>query len=172
MSHPPEPIAGATAQVARDDRPSGASGLVAGRSRTGLVMSVLSVLALAVAGYLTWVKVAGAAPACAILSGCETVESSSYSEFLGMPVAAFGMVGAAGMLVGSLLWWLRADRRGLLLAYAVGIGSLPILAWLTYLELAVIHAVCVWCVAYAALMIGGWVVATLALRAPTSRRDA
>lgn len=136
------------------------------RSWTGPVMAVLSVLALAVAGYLTWVKLAGAAPACAILSGCETVENSSYSEVLGVPVAAFGMLGAAGMLVGSLLWWRRADRRGLMVAYAIGLVSLPILAFLTWLELAVIRAVCIWCVVYALLMIGTWIVAMVGLRRP------
>jgi uncharacterized membrane protein len=127
-------------------------------------MALLSVLALAVAGYLTWVKLAGAAPACAILTGCETVEKSSYSEFMGVPVAAFGMLGAAAMLVGSLLWWRQGDRRGLMLAYAIGLASLPILAWLTWLELAVIGAVCLWCVVYALLMIGAWIVALVGLR--------
>jgi uncharacterized membrane protein len=127
-------------------------------------MALLSVLALAVAGYLTWVKLAGAAPACAILTGCETVENSSYSEFMGVPVAAFGMLGAAAMLVGSLLWWRQGDRRGLMLAYAIGLASLPILAWLTWLELAVIGAVCLWCVVYALLMIGAWIVALVGLR--------
>ena len=138
------------------------------RSWTGPLMACLSLLALAVAGYLTWVKLAGAAPACAILSGCETVENSAYSEFLGVPVAAFGMLGAAGMLVGSLLWWRRTDRRGLMLAYAMGLASLPVLAWLTWLELAVIRAVCIWCVVYALLMVGAWIVAMVGLRGPTS----
>ena len=98
------------------------------RAWTGPLMALLSVLALAVAGYLTWVKLAGAAPACAILTGCEIVEKSTYSEFMGVPVAAFGMLGAAAMLVGSLLWWRQGDRRGLMLAYAIGLASLPILA--------------------------------------------
>lgn len=129
-------------------------------------MSVLSLLGLAVAGYLTWVKLAGATPACAILSGCETVENSRYSEFLGFPVAGFGMLGTAAMVAGSLVWWRRADRRALWLVYGIGLASLPIIAWLTYLELFVIHAVCIWCVAYAVLVIATWVVATLALRAP------
>jgi uncharacterized membrane protein len=140
------------------------------RSWTGLVMAGLSFLALLVAGYLTWVKLAGASPMCAVLSGCETVENSRYSEFLGIPVAAFGMVGAAALLAGSLLWWLRGDRRGLMLAYLVGLASLPVIAWLTYLELAVIGAVCIWCVAYAVLMIVSWILSLTALRAtPTER---
>jgi uncharacterized membrane protein len=133
-------------------------------------MAGLSFLALLVAGYLTWVKLAGASPMCAVLSGCETVENSRYSEFLGIPVAAFGMVGAAALLAGSLLWWLRGDRRGLMLAYLVGLASLPVIAWLTYLELAVIGAVCIWCVAYAVLMIVSWILSLTALRAtPTER---
>jgi uncharacterized membrane protein len=131
-------------------------------------MAVLSLLALAAAGYLTWVKLSGTTPACAILSGCETVETSRYSEFLGIPVAAFGMAGAAGLLVGALLWWLRSDRRGLLLVYGMGLVSLPLLAWLTYLELFVIHAVCIWCVTYAVLVILTWVVAIVTLRAPAA----
>jgi uncharacterized membrane protein len=128
-------------------------------------MAALSLMALLVAGYLTWVKLAGAAPVCVVVSGCETVENSRYSEFLGIPVAVFGMVGAVALLAGSSLWWLRADRRGLMLAYVVGLMSLPVLAWLTYLELAVIGAVCSWCVAYAVLVIATWVLAVLALRA-------
>jgi len=38
-------------------------------------------------------------------------------------------------------------------------------AYLTYLELFVIGAVCVWCVAYAVTVVAGWVGAALALRA-------
>jgi uncharacterized membrane protein len=129
-------------------------------------MVVLSLLALAVAGYLTWVKLSGTTPACAILSGCETVENSRYSEFLGIPVAAFGMLGALGSVAASLLWWLRGDRRGLLGVYLIGLASLPVVVWLTYLELSVIHAVCMWCVAYAVLVILTWIVALFVLRAP------
>jgi uncharacterized membrane protein len=133
-------------------------------ARTGPMMAALSLLALLVAAYLTWVKLNGTAPVCAVLSGCETVENSRYSEFLGIPVAAFGMAGAGALLAGSLLWWRRADRRGLMLTYLGGLASLPVLAWLTYLELAVIGAFCIWCVTYAVLVIATWVLALQALR--------
>jgi uncharacterized membrane protein len=133
-------------------------------ARTGAVMAALSFLALLVAAYLTWVKLSGTAPVCAVLSGCETVENSRYSEFLGIPVAAFGMAGAGALLAGSLLWWRRADRRALMLTYVAGLISLPALAWLTYLELAVIRAVCIWCVTYAVLVIATWILALMSLR--------
>ena len=69
------------------------------RTRLGPLMAGLSLLAMAVAGYLTWVKLSGTAPMCAVLSGCETVENSRYSEFLGIPVAVFGLAGA-----GAFAW--------------------------------------------------------------------
>jgi uncharacterized membrane protein len=139
------------------------------RRWAGPLMAALSLLALAIAGYLTWVKLAGTTPACAILSGCETVEQSRYAEFLGLPVAAFGMLGAAAMLAGSLVWWRHADRRALWLAYGVGLASLPIIGWLTYVELAVLHAVCIWCVTYAVLVIAAWIVSIVGIRASGGR---
>ena len=134
------------------------------RAWTGPLMSGLALLALAIAGYLAWTRWTGGTVACAVLTGCETVENSRYSEFLGVPVAAWGALGSGATLVGALLWWRRRDRRGLLLAYLLGLASLPIMAWLVFLEVAVIHAVCLWCVAYAVAVIAGWIVAMIALR--------
>lgn len=139
------------------------------RAWAGPLMSGLALLALAVAGYLAWTRWTGGTVACAVLSGCETVENSRYSEFLGVPVAAYGALGSVATLAGALLWWWRADRRGLLAAYLVGLLSLPVLGWLVFLEVAVIHAVCLWCVAYAVLVIAGWVVALVALRGRDER---
>jgi uncharacterized membrane protein len=126
-------------------------------------MAVLAAAATIVAVYLTWTKLSGTAPVCAIGGGCETVASSVYSSVLGIPVAAFGAIGSALTLAGSLVWWRRVERRGLLLAYLVGLVSLPILGYLFYLEIAVIHAICTWCVTYAILTIATWVVASVAL---------
>jgi uncharacterized membrane protein len=169
MSHAPDPVATRIRDTTTTVDPTSSVPSVApARAWTGPLLTTLSLLALAVAGYLTWVKLAGVVPVCAVLSGCETVENSSYSEFLGVPVAAFGMLGAGAMLAGGLLWWRRADRRGLMVAYAIGLASLPVLAYLTFLELAVIRAVCVWCVVYALLVVGAWIVAMAGLRGTTS----
>lgn len=127
-------------------------------------MILFAILATGSAGYLAWVHLAGQEPVCAILTGCETVANSEWSTFLGIPVALFGMAGSLVTLGAAVLWWRRADERALLVAYLVGLASLPILAWLTWLELFVIHAVCIWCVAYAVMVIAGWVVAAVTLR--------
>jgi uncharacterized membrane protein len=133
------------------------------RGRYGATMTVLAAAALGIALYLTWTKLNGEAPACGPLHGCETVNSSPYSEFLGIPVALYGSVGAALILVASLAWWRTADRRALYAAYGLGLIGLPVIVYLVYLELAVIHAVCVWCAGFAVALVAGWIVATVAL---------
>ena len=126
-------------------------------------MMALSAAATCIAAYLAWSKLTGAPPACAIVQGCDTVEQSQFSSIAGIPVAVFGLAGSATALIGATLWWRGADRRGLLLAYLVGLVSLPILLYLSYLELAVIHAVCIWCVTYALTTVAAWAVASAAL---------
>jgi uncharacterized membrane protein len=133
------------------------------RRRDGMLMAGLAFGALLVAVYLAAVKLSGGSPVCGPLAGCDTVNSSIYSEVMGVPVALFGALASAGVLAAAFWWWYRGARWALLTAYLIGLASLPALAYLTYLELFVIGAICVWCVAYALLVIGGWLVATAAL---------
>ena len=146
-----------------------AGGLPRALRGSGAWMVALAAAGLAVALYLSWVKLAGEQPSCAILGGCDRVNTSVYSEAFGVPVAFFGVAGSTLLLLAAGGWWLRGSRRSLLAAYLLGLASLPVIAYLTYLELFVIHAVCIWCVAYAVTLIAGWLVASLALS--RSRRD-
>jgi uncharacterized membrane protein len=129
------------------------------RGRIGWLMVVFALLGLAIALYLGLTKLADANPACGVLHGCDTVAQSEYAEILGIPTGLFGAAASAVTLVGALLWWLRADRRGLLASYVVGLLSLPVLVGLTYLEIFVIEAICIWCVSYAVVVIAGWAAA-------------
>ena len=77
--------------------------------------------------------------------GCATVADSHYSHLAGINVAVFGIVGyvlllAAAATPGDL------GRFGGFVAALVGFGFS---AYLTYLELFVIDAICQWCVASA-----------------------
>jgi uncharacterized membrane protein len=136
--------------------------------RSGLAMTVLAVVGLLVALYLAVAKLTGGAPACGPLQGCETVAVSEYSEVFGIPVAVFGVGFSIVLVALSAAWWRLADSRALLGAYGLGLLGSLVVAGLTYLELFVIHAVCVYCVAYAATVVVGFVVAALAVRASTS----
>lgn len=127
-------------------------------------MAALALAALGIALYLGITKLSGDNPACGVLHGCDTVNESEYAAIFGIPTALFGVAASVATLIGALAWWLLADRRALLGAYLIGLLSLPFLAWLTYLELFVIEAVCIWCVSYAVLVIVGWLVAIYVLR--------
>lgn len=113
-----------------------------------IALAVVAVAGLAVAGYLTAVRAAGDDPACVIGGGCHTVQNSEYSELAGIPVAVLGLLAYAVLLGAAIAAGPLARTVGLFTAL-VGVGFS---AYLTYLELFVIEAVCQWCVVSAVLM--------------------
>jgi uncharacterized membrane protein len=113
------------------------------------VIAVLSVLGTGIAAYLVWVHYAGLEPVCAGGGGgCERVQSSPYAELAGVPVAVLGLGGYAAIL-GSLALPGPAGRSVTAFLALAGAGFS---AYLTYLEIGVIHAICQWCVASAIVM--------------------
>jgi uncharacterized membrane protein len=56
------------------------------------------------------------------------------------------------------------NRTAHLAAYGLGLFGVLFVGYLSYLELFVIHAICVWCVAYAVTVVGGWLAAAAGLR--------
>jgi uncharacterized membrane protein len=143
------------------------NGLVAGRGTYGFAMTLLAGAGVLIASFLTWQHLAGEIPPCGPVRGCETVLTSPYAAVAGIPVALAGALVSLATLGGALRWWLRADRRGLVLAYLAGTASIAALAYFTYVEVAVIHALCAWCVTYALTVVGGWLLALLAYRSNT-----
>ena len=96
---------------------------------------------------------------------CEYVQTSRYADFLGLPVALYGVAGYAVLFTVSLvgLQPVYVTRRGptLLLAALASLGF-ACTVYLTYVELFVLHALCRWCVASAVIMTVVWVVAGVA----------
>jgi uncharacterized membrane protein len=130
----------------------------------GLALTVATIAGLIASGYLVVVHFMGEAPVCGPVKGCETVTTSEYSMVMDIPVALFGF-GLSVVLVGcAVAWWRLADRRPLLVAYGLLLLATLAVAYLTYLELFVIHAVCAWCVTYATTIVISLVIAGLALR--------
>jgi uncharacterized membrane protein len=117
------------------------------RMRTGV--AALALVGAGIAAYLTWVHFAGLRPVCAGGSGgCERVQSSPYAEFGGVPVALLGLIGYLAVLA-SLL---PSGARGRSVTVFLALAGAGFSAYLTYLELAVIDAICQWCVASALVM--------------------
>jgi uncharacterized membrane protein len=114
-----------------------------------LATAVLAVVGLGIAGYLTYVHYAGLQPFCVGGGGgCERVQSSRWAELAGVPVAVLGLAGYAAILLTLAL----PDELGRSAAAFLALTGLGFSAWLTYVELAKIHAVCQWCVASAVVM--------------------
>jgi uncharacterized membrane protein len=126
-------------------------------------MTILALIGFGIASYLLAVRVIGEPPACGPITGCETVAASSYATVLGIPVALFG-VGYSMVLVGaSLAWWRRGRSPALYTAYGLGLAGILAVAYLTWLELFIIKAICAWCAAYAMTIVAGWGCSTLAI---------
>jgi uncharacterized membrane protein len=115
-----------------------------------VLLGALAVVGLLISAYLTWVHYMGVVPVCVGGSGgCETVQTSSYATIFGVPVAVVGLVGYAGLLFSALL----RGEAGVYLALLLALVGTLFSAYLTYLEVFVIHAICEWCLASAAFMV-------------------
>jgi uncharacterized membrane protein len=103
---------------------------------------------LGIAAYLTIVHYAGGEPVCAIAHGCATVQKSTYAELLGVPVALLGLLGYVGILAALV----RDGEQGRTAAAFLSLAGFGFSAWLTYVEVARLDAICIWCVASAMCM--------------------
>jgi uncharacterized membrane protein len=113
-------------------------------------MLALALLGAAIAAYLTWVHYAGIEPLCAGGSGgCERVQTSRYAELGGIPVALLGLGGYLAIAGALALAPASAARPVVAFLALAGAGFS---AYLTYLELFEINAICQWCVASAIVM--------------------
>jgi uncharacterized membrane protein len=110
--------------------------------------AAVALAGLGIAAYLTVVHYAGGAPVCAIAHGCETVQRSAYAEIGGVPVAVAGLLGYLAVLA-SLA---RDDDDWRLATAFFALAGLGFSLWLTWVELGILHAVCIWCVGSALCM--------------------
>ena len=105
----------------------------------------LALFCLAGAGVAAFILAArwrGAELLCST-GGCETVQSSPYAELIGIPVAAFGL--ATYLLIAASA--LATGPFVRVAAAALALGAVLFSAYLLVVQLAVIGAVCDWCLA-------------------------
>ena len=106
----------------------------------GGALGALAALGASVSAYLVWARYSGGELLCST-GGCETVQSSPYAEILGLPVA---LVGLGGYLVIAATAPLRSPVARLTGA-AMALIALAFSSYLLVVQLAVIDAVCDWC---------------------------
>jgi uncharacterized membrane protein len=104
---------------------------------------IVALAGIVVAAYLTWVHYDEGALVCVAGGGCETVQQSSYAEIAVLPVALLGLVSYT-IVLGLIVWDTPYARLG---AAALAFVGLAFSVYLLVLQLVVIDAVCVWCLA-------------------------
>ena len=108
-----------------------------------LAAGLVALAGVGVAGYLTWTHYSDSTVICVRGGGCETVQHSSYSEIAGVPVALLGLVAYSTVL--ALVVWDHPLAR--LAAATIALIGVAFALYLLVVQLFVIDAVCIWCVA-------------------------
>ena len=119
------------------------------------VMSImlLAFLGIVVSAYLIWVHYSRSQAFCAGVGDCDFVNASPYAQVMGIPVALLGLGGYVLISGLGLARW-RAGPLMLtdLTLFGVTLAGTVYSAYLTYIELFVLHAICIWCVFSALIM--------------------
>ena len=120
-----------------------------------MIVAALALAGIFVSLYLTLYKLGIIGELSCSIGSCETVNTSTWSRLLGLPVAAWGLLFYLDVFAISLIGTFPRfeDERviSLVLVAEAAVGVL-FSAWLTYLELGVIHAICIWCVTSAVIV--------------------
>ncbi len=132
-------------------------------SRSALVFSLIG---LAVSSYLVYIKVFPTSPFCMGVGDCEAVNTSIYSEIHGIPIAVFGALAYAAILVSLLLENQVGffEEWGPLIEFGLAFVGTLYSAYLTYIELGVIHKICPYCVTSAIAITLICIISALRLR--------
>ena len=121
-----------------------------------LAVPILSVIGLGVAIYLTYVETTQAMAICGPVGDCNTVQNSPYAKLFGfLPVGLLGALGYIAILAAWAWRHFRTDRLAAMAGpalFGMGLFGTVFSIFLTYLELFVIHAVCIWCLSSAVIM--------------------
>ena len=120
---------------------------------------ILSLLGVANAIYLTIIKYANNPQLCIQgVGNCWSVNISRYSELFGIPVALLGAITFSFLTVAI---WLENSKHSwskLTIYFEFGVSLFGVMfsAYLTYIELFVINAVCPFCVLSAIIILLIW----------------
>lgn len=120
-----------------------------------MIVAMLALAGVFVALYLLLYKLGMIGHLSCNIGSCETVNTSKWARLMGIPVAGWGVAFYVALFALAVVSTSEryADSVGMskLLVFVSGTGVL-FSAWLTYLELFTIHAICEWCVTSAVIV--------------------
>lgn len=132
-----------------------------------MVVAALALFGALVSLYLTLFKLGVIGELSCTVGSCNTVQLSKWATFLGLPVAAWGLGFYLATLVVATVGIqdrVADDRRISLALVAMSGWGVLFSSWLTYIELFVIDAVCMWCVISAIIVLLIFIAAMMDLR--------
>ena len=125
-----------------------------------MAIAVLALIGLLMSVYLTLHKFGYIGTLACGTGSCDTVQTSPWAIFMGIPVPVLGVAGYLFLLVLAIvgLQPAHANNRKLgLVLFIVADLALFFTVYLTYLEAFVIHAWCRWCLGSAAIITLIWI---------------
>ena len=105
-------------------------------------IALLALAGVAVTAYLVDARYSGTRLACTT-GGCETVQQSRYAKLAGIPVAVLGL----GAYVSVFLSALSPRVEAAAIGAAIALAGLAFAVDLVVVQVAVIDAICQWCLA-------------------------
>ena len=112
-----------------------------------VAIGVLALAGAAVAAYLVYSRYSGTRLVCTT-GGCETVQHSKYAKAAGVPVAVLGLVAYLAVFATALSGRIEAAAIGA----AIVLGGLAFGIYLIVIQIAVIDAICQWCLTSDAIL--------------------
>jgi len=121
-----------------------------------IAIPIISLIGLGAAIYLTYVEFTHVSALCGPVGDCNAVQGSPYAKLFGLiPIGLVGAIGYIGILFAWIWRRFRTDTLARIAGPAMfGMALFGTLfsIYLTYLELYVIHAVCIWCLSSALII--------------------
>lgn len=136
-----------------------------------MIVAALALAGIFIGIYLTLFKLGIIGELSCSVGSCETVNTSRWAVFLGFPVAAWGVFFYLDVFALALVGTLARFENTPLVSWLLVVWStvgLLFSGWLTYLELAVIEAICIWCVISAVLVTAIFLLSLADLREKSS----
>lgn len=128
------------------------------------LLAALAATGLGISVYLTVAHWAKRTIVCGGFGQCDYVNSSDYAHIGDIPVSLLGVAMYVGLLAAAVIWALRPGDDLRRVAYwGLALAGAGYAAYLTYVELAVLYAVCVWCIASATILALSLAMSTVSL---------
>jgi len=145
-----------------------------GFSKTKITLLVLALIGFLDSVYLLVLKLTSNPEMCIKgLGDCWSVNISPYSEIFSIPVSLLGIVAYLTLI---LLIWVENkspfwQNNSILLQFGLTFTGVIYSAYLTYLEIAVIKAICPFCVLSAVIMLALFLITIARLVQPQTKNS-